>query len=95
MSRLTLKRAQDAEAEDTYNAAEWVKTHTKTVERLEQLVAILDDDAVLVGTIVQLNTSGTLTLSAQAFRDRDLLDGRKRVELMDFTVSRVNEIAHG
>ncbi|MPR10989.1 hypothetical protein FS320_24765 [Microvirga tunisiensis] len=94
MGRQSLRRAQEAVVEEVYGAFDWVEIHAKTVSRLEQLVAILDDASVPAGTIIQLNNSGNLTLSAQALKDRDLLDSPTGAGLQASNQNRI-EITHG
>lgn len=69
-----LAKAKQAVADEIYGAADWVPTHEATVERLEQLLAILTDPNVADGAVVQLRASGTYSLSEGALRDRDLYE---------------------
>jgi hypothetical protein len=73
-ARNVLATAKQAVADDVYGAADWVSTHEATVERLEQLLAILTDPNVADGAVVQLRASGTYSLSEGALRDRDLFE---------------------
>ncbi len=73
-ARNVLATARQAVADEVYGAADWVPTHEATVERLEQLLAILTDPNVADGAVVQLRASGTYSLSEGALRDRDLFE---------------------
>lgn len=73
-ARKVLATAKQAAADDVYGASDWVPTHEATVERLEQLLAILTDPNVAHGAVVQLHASGTYSLSEGALRDRDLFE---------------------
>jgi hypothetical protein len=73
-ARKVLATAKQAVADDVYGASDWVPTHEATVERLEQLLAILTDPNVADGAVVQLRASGTYSLSEGALRDRDLFE---------------------
>lgn len=73
-AREILATAKQAVADDVYGASDWIPTQEATVERLEQLVAILTDPNVADGAVVQLRASGTYSLSEGALRDRDLIE---------------------
>lgn len=73
-ARNVLATAKQAVVDEVYGAADWVPTHEATVERLEQLLAILTDPNVADDAVVQLRASGTYSLSEGALRDRDLLE---------------------
>ena len=57
-------------AEETYGADDWVTTHLATVERLEQLVSILNDQSIADGAVIQLTSSHIFTSSKGALLDR-------------------------
>lgn len=73
-ARNVLATAKQAVADEVYGATDWVSTHEATVERLEQLLAILTDPNIVDGAVVQLRASGTYSLSEGALRDRDLFE---------------------
>lgn len=69
-ARNILATAKQAVIDEVYGAEDWVPTHQATVERLEQLLAILTDPAVADGAVIQLRASGIYSLSEGALRDR-------------------------
>jgi hypothetical protein len=73
-ARNSLVKARKAVAEAVYGAANWVTVHAATVERLEELLRILNDPNVQDGAVVQLSASNTYTLSEGALMDRLALD---------------------
>ncbi len=81
-AQLNLERARKAAADDYYGADAWVATHSATVLRLEQLVAILDDPDVPDGAVIQLGNSGIYSLAEGAIRDR-LSVAREKAEVDD------------
>jgi hypothetical protein len=73
-TRDILSKAKQAILDEVYGAEDWLSTHAATVERLEQLLTILTDPKVPDGAVIQLNTSGTYSLSEGALRDRASLE---------------------
>lgn len=69
-------RAEAATAEGYYGADRWMEHHQRTVLRLTQLVAILDDTSVPVGAVIQLSGIPTVTRIQQALEDRGASDGK-------------------
>jgi len=69
-ARNILATAKQAVIDEVYGAEDWVPTHQATVERLEQLLAILTDPGVADGAVIQLRASGIYSLSEGALRDR-------------------------
>lgn len=67
------KDAREAFSEDILGAADWFKYQTKTLERVNQLLAIIDDPEIPQGAVIQL--SGVLPPSrlAMAEKSRQLL----------------------
>lgn len=74
-ARNNLAKARQAVADGGYGASDWVETHQATVDRLEQLLAILIDPGVAEGAAVQLSNSSTYSLSDGALLDRMHHDG--------------------
>ena len=74
-AQTSLAKAQEAVELDYEGAADWVKSHTETVQRLTQLLAILTDPTVPDGTKIRLAKSGVFTLAEQALHDHDLVGG--------------------
>lgn len=85
-ARDILATARQAVVDGVFGADDWVPPHEATVERLENLVAILTDPLVADGAVIQLNTSGTYSSSEGASRDRASLSHRS-VELSESTFS--------
>ncbi|WP_426196732.1 integrase [Massilia sp. DWR3-1-1] len=52
-TRELLKEAQLAQAEENYGADRWVEHQAKTMERLEELIAILDNPKVPDGAVIR------------------------------------------
>jgi hypothetical protein len=71
LARRSLAKAQEAQSLYYDGAGEWMQAHTETVQRLEQLYAILTDPSVPDGTKIRQSKSGWYTLVAQATRDHD------------------------
>lgn len=57
-------------AMDEYGANEWVKHQTMTLERVDQLIAILDDPAVHIGSVIQLSGVTPASRVSQAAEQR-------------------------
>jgi hypothetical protein len=76
-ARQSLAEAENALCAEYDGAAEWVRTHTETIQRLEQLHAILNDPAVPNGTTIRLAKSGHYTVIEQAVRDHEMASGIK------------------
>lgn len=77
-----LERAKAAMADGYYGADRWMEHHQKTVVRLTQLAAILDDPSVPAGSIIQLADIPTVTYVQQAVEDRAALDGQTPKSLL-------------
>lgn len=58
-----LEQAQAAVADGVYGAEDWVNVHQANVERLRQLIAILNDPDIEDGALIQLSDRGGYTLS--------------------------------
>jgi hypothetical protein len=80
-ARVKLEKAIRAVADEVFGAVEWAETHQATVDRLENLLAILEDPTIADGAIVQLTTTNTHSLSEGAVLDRLRLDGPPTVAL--------------
>ncbi|MBC9073416.1 integrase [Thauera sp. CAU 1555] len=76
-------RAEAATADGYYGAERWMEHHQKTIERLTQLAAILDDASVPMGAVIQLSGIPTVTRIQQALEDRGSLDGKLSANLLD------------
>lgn len=77
-----LARATDATSEGYYGADRWMEHHQKTVERLTQLVEILDNPVVPLGSVIQLaSVPGISHNIEQALEDRAVaMDGKSLLE---------------
>lgn len=50
-----LERAREALTDEEYGADQWVKHQMKTLERLNQLIAVFDDPEVRMGARIRLD----------------------------------------
>jgi hypothetical protein len=71
LARQSLGKAQEAESMQYEGAKDWVRVQTETVQRLEQLHAILTDPSIPDGTKIRLTRSGQYTLIEQAMHDHE------------------------
>jgi hypothetical protein len=76
-TEILLKAAEGAESEQLYGATPWVQHQRMLLERLKQLVQILDDSRVPAGAIIRLRPI------EQASRMRQALESRKSLGLDD------------
>lgn len=63
-------KATAAQEDGYFGSDRWAEHHRSTVERLSQLVAILDDPSVPDGAVIQLSTPNMASRIAQAAADR-------------------------
>jgi len=75
LARGSLAKTAEADLKDYEGAAEWVRSHTETIQRLEQLHALLTDPATPAGSRIILAKSGRYTLIEQAMRDHQAATG--------------------
>jgi hypothetical protein len=69
-ARELLGRAEDARADGYYGSDRWVEHYRASVDRLSQLVQILDDPSVPNGAVIQLSTPKAPSRIAQELTDR-------------------------
>jgi len=69
-ARELLGRAEDARADGYYGSDRWVEHHRASVDRLSQLVQILDDPSVPNGAVVQLSSPTAPSRIAQELTAR-------------------------
>lgn len=81
LARSSLEKAVGAVEMDYEGAEEWLKSHTETVQRLEQLQAIMTDPSIPNGTRIALAKSGRYDLVEQALHDHQAITGLKLTEL--------------
>ncbi|ANY81330.1 hypothetical protein BB934_26475 [Microvirga ossetica] len=74
-ARRSLAEAEAAMAKEYFGAEEWVRAHRGTIDRLEQLLAILLNPSVPDGTLIRLSRSGQYSLIEQAMRDHEAVTG--------------------
>ena len=62
-----LRQAEEATKEQYYGSDRWLDHHTSTVERLSELLSIIDNPAVPMGAVIQLSPpkSSTHNISVQ------------------------------
>lgn len=65
-TEMLLEVARKAETEGDFGADRWVQEHTKTLARLRELLAILDDPTVPPGAVVHSKTLPTASRLTQA-----------------------------
>jgi len=74
-ARRSHAQAENALSSQFEGAEEWTRAHSETIERLEQLEAILSDPAVPDGASIRLAKSGRYSLVEQAIQDHESLTG--------------------
>jgi hypothetical protein len=57
LARRQVRDAERAESCESFGAGRWLEHHRRTVDRLKQLVEVLNDPAVPIGTIIRLSNS--------------------------------------
>jgi hypothetical protein len=87
-ARDLLKKADEAHKEGYVGANRWSDHHRKTVKRLEQLVSILDDPAIEIGAVIQLNDVPTVSRMQHAIDGRD---GQKISKQIVLNVENLND----
>lgn len=84
-----LAHAEAATLKGYYGADRWMEHHKKTVLRLTQLIEILDNPAVPVGSVIQLTDVPVVSWGIeQALEDRVAIDGRSPIKLLDIASRR-------
>lgn len=68
-----LKEARDADAEGFYGASRWVRHQQLTLERLAQLIAILEDPRIEMGAVIRLTHIKPASRLEQATEERRAL----------------------
>lgn len=69
-AQVSLAKATQAVLDGVYGAEEWESTHRNTVDRLKQLMSILNDPLVQDGAVIQLSQTGTRSSSEETLLDR-------------------------
>lgn len=74
-----LKEARAALDDEEYGADTWVKHQTKTLERVNALLAIIDDPSVPAGARVRLNLANAALITSDNIEPNEAIeaDGRK------------------
>lgn len=73
-----LARAKAALDDEEYGADQWVKHHQRTLERVNELLAIIEDPYVPPGARIRLNTGGAPQITAAGM---DVLRGDELLKL--------------
>lgn len=82
LSRELLQKAEVGVADRRRGADRWLRHHRTTVERLEKLVAILDDPSIPVGAIIRLSrTHGASLIDSAAIAALGPLNDRSAEDL--------------
>jgi hypothetical protein len=63
-----LQQARDAQSDKEYGADNWVKHQAQTLERINVLLSIMDDAAVLSGARVRLNLANAPLITCGQLR---------------------------
>ena len=74
LARSSLEVARQGMAQEFEGAEEWFQAHTESVQRLEQLLALVEDPAIADGAVIILAKSGRYNLVEQALHDRGIPD---------------------
>lgn len=74
-ARRSLAEAEASLSKEYEGAEDWVRAHRETIQRLEQLRAILVDPTVPDGSLIRLAKSGRYSLVEQAMRDHEYVTG--------------------
>lgn len=69
-ARGLMDKAEAARGDGYYGSDRWAEHHRSTVDRLQQLVSIMDDPTVPDGAVIQLSTPNMASRIAQAAADR-------------------------
>lgn len=72
-----LAAACDADQNGVYNASQWVKHQELTLKRVQELISILDNPAVPVGSIIKLTHITPASRLQQAENQRELPNARR------------------
>lgn len=78
-TRTLLEKAKAAMDEEEYGANKWVRHQAITLERLDQLIAILDDTTVPAGSVIQLSGVVPASRLTQAAEQRLALTGAESI----------------
>jgi hypothetical protein len=74
-----LEQARKALSDEEYGADAWVKHHTKTLARVEQLLAIMGSESTAFGAVIRLASPPPELPSANDTRAAQVLAGRRRL----------------
>ena len=80
-TELLLRTAKEALSEHEYGADAWVAHQTQTLERVNALLAILEDPKVAVGARVRLNLTGAALITEDHVRPIKFIRSRDRKAL--------------
>lgn len=69
-ARGLMDKAEAARGDGYYGSDRWAEHHRSTVDRLQQLVSIMDDPTVPDGAVIQLSTPNMASRIAQTAADR-------------------------
>lgn len=69
-ARGLMDKAEAAQGDGYYGSDRWTEHHRATVDRLQQLVSIMDDPSVPDGAVIQLSTPNMASRIAQPAADR-------------------------
>lgn len=86
LSRLQ-EEARVALSEDALGSAEWFAYQTKTLERIDQLISILDDPEVPLGAVIQLSGVTPPSRIAMAEETRNV-----HIKLVSQTINTLDEV---
>jgi hypothetical protein len=69
-ARGLMDKAEAAQGDGYHGSDHWAEHHRSTVDRLQQLVSIMDDPSVPDGAVIQLSTPNMASRIAQATANR-------------------------
>ncbi len=82
LAETQLKKAQDAMAQGFFGAERWLEHHEMAVERLRNLVGILDDPAVPDGSVIRLMNEREFSPVRLAMQDRLAIEDENSEEFL-------------
>jgi hypothetical protein len=82
LAETQLEKAQDAIAQGYFGAERWLEHHEMAVERLRNLVGILDDPAVPDGSVIRLTNDREFSPVRLAMQDRLAIEDENSEEFL-------------
>lgn len=73
-----LKEAREALSDEEYGADTWVAHQTRTLERVNALISIIDDPTVPIGARVRLNLANAALITAEDHEHVNAIESDRR-----------------